>query len=336
MTTTTLPTKRLTAYHMDVKKHLRKGCTKQRNIIMKQLEETLSSKRISFSDLFPPKSFQKDVLSRILLLASVSGICVWERKELAKSVGCSVRLVDYVIDNIKVTGEFVVAGLADGNNKNIYILKSHPNFRQIIKDVFFMDDLPAEYGGEIVDIAERIAVPIAEREPSTNTVGTASNVAKMPPKSFKSFKPLISKHESSVIKQSVEDEVTSVINKAETIEQAEIYLTAYIDNPIQLQLFHNIHEYPFLEEIQKHSAVLVLRAGSRGTVTPKLAIKAIQVLNDIDRNIRAGVVIKSLTATFEHDLFTPKVYPVKKAVPESATVPKAKRVPFYNWLEIRD
>lgn len=314
-----------TAYNEDLKKFYRYGCPNKRDTLLQQLRDTVNNARKSFVRLFPNHTKRKDVLNHVLLLLSNSGICVVKSKTLADNVKCSVRTVNDAVKNIKETGEIIVTGLADGSNKYVFVLKTHDNFKQILKEVFFMD------------IAEPIAEEITEPEITTNIDVMGQNGDNSGVQSFKSFRSSISKHEKSVIQQSVEDEVTSVINTAETIEQAEMYLTAYIDNPIQLQLFHNIHEIPFPEEIQKHSAVLVLRTGLHGTVTPQLASKAIQVLTKIATSMIDRVVIKSVIDVFTYEMFNIGSNPVMKNDTIIVdVVPTVKKVPFYNWLEKRN
>ena len=55
---------------------------------------------------------------------------------------------------LKQTGEILVAGLADGKNKYVFVLKTHPNFT-IMKEVFYIN---------ANQIAERTAEQVAEQK----------------------------------------------------------------------------------------------------------------------------------------------------------------------------
>lgn len=43
------------------------------------------------------------------------------------------------VHELKETNEVVVAGLADGKNKYVFVLKMPPNFLVIINEVFYID-----------------------------------------------------------------------------------------------------------------------------------------------------------------------------------------------------
>ncbi|MGQ0423241.1 cytosolic protein, partial [Bacillus sp. HC-Mk] len=51
----------------------------------------------------------------------------------------SDRTVNATVRALKETGEVIVAGLADGKNKYVFVLKMHPNFTAIMKEVFYID-----------------------------------------------------------------------------------------------------------------------------------------------------------------------------------------------------
>ena len=177
---------------------------------------------------------------------------------------------------------------------------------------------------EIVPESNTTGVPEQEKLTHLNTNNLLTQSG------FRSSNP---KHETPIYRESVENEASQLIKTAESIEQAEIYLTGFIDNPNQLQLFRMIHEYPFPEAIQKHSAVLSLRAGLHGTVTPKIKLKALQVLKKIALNMADGVVIDSVIDVFTYEMFNIGATPVMKATPEAPEAsPAVKKVPFYNWL----
>lgn len=322
MTTATLPT----AYHADMKKFFRWGCPEKRDLLFTQLKETVLSAGINFERLFPNKSKRKDVLKRIFLLLSHSGICTVESKTLADGVGCSVRTVFDAVEKLKETGEVLVTGLADGSNKYVFVLKSHENFNQILKEVFFMDDLPTENAPIAEPIAEQIAEP--ENLESLGAVGVEDDFSGS--ESFKSFRSLSSKQERSYIQQSIENDIQdSERNIAETRKK----LVVYTANENQLMLFDNIINHGFPQAITDKAGILALRVGMDCDVNRRF--KAYQLLCKIASNMTDGVEIRNIVAVFSEGLDKPlDRYEIKAPVaPKARTV---KRVPFYNWLEERD
>lgn len=315
----TLPT----AYSEDVNKFYKRGCKKKRNILMKQIKEKQISKGINFNYLFPPMTVRKDVLSHVLLMLSNTGMCVIASKTLADNVKCSVRTVTRAVKAIKETGEIIVTGLANGKNKYVFVLKSHENFKCILQEVFYMD------------LSEVVSEDVSTHETATNvdTATLKDNFSGV--QSIKSFRSLSSKHEKSFIQKAIENNVIQGIEKTESVADAEVYLSQYIDNPIQLQLFRTIHDMPFPEVVKRQASVLTLRAGLYGEVTQKTAIKAIQVLTKITRYMIDRVEIKSIKGTFTYEMFNSKANSVMATggkVDKVESVRKVEKVQFYNWL----
>ena len=89
------------------------------------------------------------------LLLSGNGICKISAETLADKANCSVRTVTDTVRALKQTGEILVAGLADGKNKYVFVLKTHPNFTTILKEVFYIN---------AYQIAERTAEQVAEQK----------------------------------------------------------------------------------------------------------------------------------------------------------------------------
>lgn len=315
--TTTL----LTAYNKDVQRYIQHGersGTNLKNSILAAIEESVINAGISFESLFPSKTKRKAVLDEIMFLLSGPGICKVESKTLAKKVGCSVRTVFDAVKNLKETEEVLVCGLADGKNKYVFVLKSHPNFKSIMKEVFFIED------------AEQIAGQIAEQENAENVNSTGLDEEKTSPNYFN----LINlKQERSYIQASIENDIQeSKGNPVITREK----LASYTANMNQLLLFDSIMDYPFPQEIKDKAGILALRVGMDCDVRRR--IHAFQLLGKIASNMIDGVEIHNVVAVFTEGLDKPldrykdvkekKVLEVKKKL-------KARRVnpvPFYNWL----
>jgi hypothetical protein len=155
MTKTAEKKLRLTAYNKDVQRYVKNGggCSKaKKRIILETIEESVTNRGISFEKLFPKRTKRHEVLDYIIFQLSGSGICNVDSKTISEKVGCTARTVFNTVKNIKETKEILVCGLADGKNKYVFVLKSHPNLKIILKKVFFLEN------------AEQIAKEITEQK----------------------------------------------------------------------------------------------------------------------------------------------------------------------------
>ncbi|UAT29484.1 cytosolic protein [Bacillus badius] len=314
--------KLLTAYNKDVQKYMTGNelSSKRKSIIIKRIEEIVSAAGESFERLFPSRSKRKDVMDHIIYLLSGNGICKIASKTLAEKTDCSIRTVNAAVNALKKTGEVIVAGLADGKNKYVFVLKSHENFQAIMKDVFYIN---AE------QIAEENAGQVAEQENvesleavSVEGEKTGSNINN----SFNSFKDL-SKQEKDSIKDSIESNL-KFDNESTEREQ----LKNYYVNPFQTMFYDIIKENIFHPDIEQSAAILGLRLGSNAT---KAYLNlALQAVGKLDRFLRKGGIVEdSIPAMFT------KMYGdlIKSAIKPAAEVKEfsvsANAFPFVNWLE---
>jgi len=313
--TTTEKSLILTAYNEDVQRYFQGGyCnTKKANAIISAIEEKVLSMRKSFSKLFPKK--QKIVLNEIIYLLSGKGICKIGADKLAEKANCSVRTVKSAVSSLKATDEILVARLADDNaGKYIFVYKKHENFKEILKQVFFIDELPEE-----TTIAPLVAPQFAPLQ-NDEVVGAVSvdgeKASSNYNNSFKSFNLL--KQEKDIIRDSIENEV----------KISKDYQKYFVSN-MQNKLYHQILSSPFPKEIIDNAGLLALRAGD---IDEKGCLKAYKAVFKISTYINEGMDVKHLLAVFTCELKT-----VKKPSDCNKTeeTPREK-VPFYDWLTIRD
>lgn len=323
----TMPTATITElpaiYFEDYKPFYRKGCPEKRDSLMVQMKVKMQTIRKSFSSMFPNKSKRKDLLGHILLLTSVSGIVVVSGKKLAENVGCSVDYVYKSMPFIKETGEIIVTGLADGDNKYVFILKSHENFPNILKDAFFMD------------ITEPTPEPSTEPKCAENADVTALNDGNSEVQSFKSLQSFSSTQEKDIIRDSIESDFDSVLESPE--ETRAKLQQEYHVNSFQLQLFDYMMDMPFPSAVKDVAGILVLIAGN--DCDAQKMVKARCLINKIVSNMINGVQIDNVKSVFRDGINKPldRYAEVKaKYVQEAPPVRKVKPVPFYNWLEIRE
>lgn len=315
-----MTTKLLTAYNKDVQRFMMKNgrcTTKRKTAIITAIEEAVINAGGSFGKLFPSKSKRKDVMDEIMFLLSGSGICKVESKTLANKLNCSVRTVFDAVKNIKATGEVLVAGLADGKNKYVFVLKSHTNFETIMKEVFFLETTGQNDG------------QIAELQDAENVETTGIDEKKT---TINGFDLNISKQERDIIQRFIENDVQeSESNTAEMREK----LVNYTANENQLMFFDLIMDFPFPQAIKDKAGILALRMGM--DCDEKRRAKAWCLLNNIASNMVNGVEIRNVVAVFSEGIDKPlDRYIVKKAEMVAPPKPKLKIPVFYNWLEERE
>jgi len=327
MTMTVAENTLLTAYNKDIQRFILMGgksTTHKKTAILESIEENVINKGESFERLFPPKTKRLAILDYIVFMASGSGICKIESKTLANKTDSSVRTVGYAIENIKETGQFVVAGLADGKNKYVFVLKSHSNFKSIMKEVFFMDN------------AELNAGQIAEQG-NAETFGAVRAEGQ---KTSSNYTNLInSKQERDIIQRSIEDEIISIES---TIDKDAEYISNYYVSEFQKLVYDYIHNENngFHESIKASAVIIGLRVGSN--CDHKQSVKAGQTLIKIDGFIKRGGVVREgvpalFTRVFQHGLDMweyERQYKLQN--PSEEAVRRIKPVPFYNWLVERE
>lgn len=317
---------KLTAYNKDIQKYVQgNGCsTKQKNEIIEQIENNLVG--MSFEKLFPTRSKRKEVMDHIIYLLSGNGICKIAAPTLAEKVKCSIRTVTDAVKNLKETGAVIVAGLADGKNKYVFVLKTHANFKAIMEDVFYLN---AE------QIAEQTAEQIAEQENaepveavSTEGEKTSSNYNNSF-NSINSFNNLL-KQEKENIKESIENELESVSSVTITEEEVKRVNTFYT-NDYQHNLYHSIKGGQYTPDMKLCASVIGLRVGSNCTSEYyNCALKAAYKLNRFIMN--GGTVEKSIPAMFTN-IFADEIKSFEYQAKQQEEKKRAAAPAFYNWLE---
>lgn len=307
----------LTAYNQDAQNFiLRHGKpnrhTKRR--IIENLEQNVITSGVSFEKLFPPKSKRLAVLDEIIFYLSGSGICKVSAATLAENTGSSIRTVFDAVKNIKKTDAFVVAGIADGKNKYIFVLKSHPNFKSIMKDVFYMDD------------AEHTAEHIAGQENAECLEAVGMEGQKRDSNSFISS---ITKQEKDIIQGSIENDVQNSGENQNSLAEQREKIVKYGANENQLWFFDMFSGENLPEQVKNVVGILALRLGM--DTDRQKALKGYRLAFKIALNIRDGVRIESVPAVFSDGLNKPLNSYATKEVPTPK--PTVKKVKFYNWLE---
>ncbi|WP_144506063.1 cytosolic protein [Bacillus mycoides] len=326
--------KKITAYNKDVQKYMQvnKLCSQKKSEIITAISKRINDNNQSFERLFPMGSKRKDVMDHIIYMLSGNGVCKISAETLARKADCSVRTVNATVRVLKETNEIVVAGLADGKNKYVFVLKMHPNFTTIMREVFYIDtEQIAEQN------AEQVAEQVAEQKnaETVEAVGldgekTNSNYTN----SINSFNSLKQEKNNDIVSltESIENELKEVQNNAQ--KEFERVHTYYV-NEYQEMMYHTIKAGTYHPTLKTNASIIGLRVGSN--CDKGLFCLAFNALGKIDRFLKNN---GTLTDTVQA-LFT-KVYsdniklsraPKKANTNNSeASTPHAK-VLFYNWLE---
>ncbi|MED3390028.1 cytosolic protein, partial [Bacillus thuringiensis] len=282
----------------------------------------------SFESLFPSRSKRKDVMDHIIYMLSGNGICKIAAETLADKANCSVRTVNAAVRALKQTGEILVAGLADGKNKYVFVLKMHSNFTTIMNKVFFINT---------EQIAELNAGQVAEQKNdesfeavSLKDEKTSSNYNN----SINSFNSL--KQEKNNDKVSLMESIEIELKEAQNDAQKEFErIHTYFVNEYQEMMYHTIKGGTYHPTLKANASIIGLRVGSN--CDKSLFHLAFNALSKIDRFLKNnGILTDNVQA-----LFT-KIYSdnikLSRMRKKSHTISsdvhnKEKPFIFYNWLE---
>lgn len=105
-----------------------------------------------------------------------------------------------------------------------------------------------------------------------------------------------------------------------------------IDLETKIALFDVISILPVPKQIESVKGLLALRMGS--DATPKTFMKAKALLIEMAKRVNKGVRYDHVVAEFTAGLAKAMQYDVPKPIHQPKTL--APKVPFYNWLEIRE
>ncbi|PFV39488.1 cytosolic protein [Bacillus cereus] len=319
--------KKFTAYNKDVQKYmqLNKLCSHQKSEIIETIRQHVNDNNQSFESLFPTRSKRKDVMDHIIYLLSGNGICKISAETLASKADCSVRTVNAAVRALKETGEIVVAGLADGKNKYVFVLKMHPTFKTIMKEVFYVD---AEY------IAELHAGQVAEQKNdetveavSLETKKTSSNYNN----SINSSNSL--KQEKNNDRVSLMESIENELEESQNDAQKEFErIHTYYVNEFQEMMYHTIKSGTYHPTLKTNASIIGLRVGSN--CDKGLFRLAFNALGKIDRFLKNnGVLIGSVQALFTK-VYNDNIKVSKKVdTSHSETSKPHTKVLWYNWLE---
>ncbi|MGE6619066.1 cytosolic protein [Bacillus mycoides] len=318
--------KKLTAYNADVQKYMQQNqlSTQKKNEIIDDIRKRINDTNQSFESLFPTRSKRKDVMDHIIYMLSGNGICKIAAETLADKADCSVRTVTNTVRALKQTGEILIAGLADGKNKYVFVLKTHPNFTTIMKEVFYIDaELNANQVAEQKNLETLETVRI-EAEKTNSNYNNSIN-------SFSSLKQEKNNERVSLI-ESIENELKEAQNDVKKeFERIHVY---YV-NEYQEMMYHTIKAGTYHPILKTSASIIGLRVGSN--CDKGLFCLAFNALSKVDRFLKSnGTLMDSVQALFtkvyNDNIRLSKLH--KKVNTHYSDVHNKKTsFIFYNWLE---
>ncbi|OUC03763.1 cytosolic protein [Bacillus thuringiensis serovar medellin] len=318
--------KKLTAYNADIQKYMQQSqlSTQKKNEIINAIRNRINDTNQSFESLFPSRSKRKDVMDHIIYMLSGNGICKISAETLAGKANCSVRTVTTTVRALKQTGEILVAGLADGKNKYVFVLKTHSNFTTIMKEVFYIDaELNANQVAEQKN-HETLETVRLETEKTNSNYNNSIN-------SFNSLKQEKNNDKVSLM-ESIENELKEAQNDVK--KEFERVHTYYV-NEFQEMMYHTIKSGTYHNILKTNASIIGLRVGSN--CDKNLFCLALNALSKVDRFLKYnGTLTDTVQALFSKiysdNIKISKIQ--KKASASNSDVSKPHtKLFFYNWLE---
>ncbi|MDA2113550.1 cytosolic protein [Bacillus thuringiensis] len=318
--------KKITAYNKDVQKYMQvnKLCSQKKDEIIEAIRKRVNANNQSFESLFPTRSKRKDIMDHIVYMLSGNGICKISAETLARKAGCSVRTVNEAVRSLKKTDAVVVAGLADGKNKYVFVLKMHANFTTIMKEVFYVD-------------AEHIAEQVAEQK-NAETLDTVSledeKTSSNYNNSINSFNSLKQEKNNDIV--SVTESIENELEEAQNDIQKEFErIHTYYVNEFQEMMYHTIKAGTYHDILKTNASIIGLRVGSN--CDKGLFRLAFNALGKIDRFLKnngtlTDTVQALFTKVYSDNIKLSKIHKKANTSNPKASKPNTK-VPFYNWLE---
>jgi HTH domain len=317
----------ITCYNQDLQRYNNgvsaKDFSKQRkNEIIEMIKETLTELGNCFYRLFSKK--KRQVMDEIIYLLTATGVNTVSTKTLMKKYDIKSRTtIVEAVRALKESGEILVCRL--GNKRAgtyVFVLKSHPNFKRIMKEVFYVDvtesatENPSdehqnEHQNEHLQNAETVDTEGLEGEKASPILLIKNNLLKQ---------DLINN-----IQATIETELL----EAENTEQEERRVNEYLTER-QKALYEEIKGNDTYNPLMKRYASIIALRTSNSPVTGAV----FQTLTELNHRLNRNEVIESVPAYFE------KVYKNKlKEIAASRRSSQPRKhiytglVPFFNWLE---
>ena len=318
----------LAVYNHHVQKYIQGSVlsTKRKNEFIEMLKDKIHEAGERFTKLFPRK--QAKVLDYIMYLVSDKGIWKVGAETIAKKVGCHVNTVYNAVESLRKTDEFIVEQLKDNHNgKYVFVFKSHPNFKEIMKEVFNI---------ELVEAVTEEVAEIIPVEEAAETVGENESVGL----SVGHFVGLENAEILDAVGLDEENQASKGFN-SKNLKQEDLINTANAHNleyfsASQMALYEFIkNNEQYHPRIRENAFKIVCRVPDT-YVTGAVS----QSLTETNRKLLKGEQVYSISAyvlsVYEERLHgfsrTKKENVVKRTI-DKAVNKVTGNIPFFNWLD---
>lgn len=295
--------------------------------IIDSIENKMYAMGKSFRKLFTPK--KREVLDEIAYLLTGSGICTIGTDKLMQKCGIKSRTtVVEAVKAMKESGDILVCRLANNHaGKYVFVLKTHPNFEEIMEQVFHIH--PTDSFHTVEHQSEHQSEHQNEHLGNSKVVDTLSMNQENSSSIYSiSFNLLNLLKQDSIY--NIANYIDNELLNAKETEQEARRIDEYLSKR-QKAFYEQIKDNEdLLPAIRENASLIALRI-SKNYYTG-LVQKSLYKMNE---QLKLGKLIESIPAYFVECCNNV----VKKRIDkceielESVTTRRKPAPQFYNWLE---
>ena len=291
----------MTVYNQPVQVFMEKNKDKNYRSIkytmLRTFKEILVSIGKLYEECFP--RVKSKIVEYIFFLTSGAGIWKISAEAIAKKLECSISSVFNTVNELKKTGVFVIARLANnGAGKYVFVNKLHYNFKKIMQEVFNFSE--EEIDETIVEKKEETVKDCKNKgqfkgQQSSEKLGHARGESRyFTPYLFES----LLKQEKICISDTKDLKLKEVLDRPKSFEEQKEALMTFGADTQQMLLFETIHSWPYPQSIKDQGYKLVLRAGS--DLSTEAFHRAKDAIHEVAMRIISNqMTIRTLPGLFE-------------------------------------
>ncbi|WP_033544186.1 hypothetical protein [Planococcus sp. CAU13] len=305
--------------------------TQRKQEIIDSIENKMYAMGKSFRKLFTPK--KREVLDEIAYLLTGSGICTIGTDKLMQKCGIKSRTtVVEAVRAMKESGDILVCRLANNHaGKYVFVLKTHPNFEEIMEQVFHIH--PTDTFHAIEHQNEHQSEHQNEHLQNSEVVDALSVNQENPSPIYSiSFNLLNLLKQDSI--HNIANHIDNELLNAKKNEQESLRIDEYLSER-QKAFYEQIkNNEDLLPVIRDNASLIALRIAKK--YYPGLVQKSLYKMNE---QLHLGKSIESIPAYFVEccsNLMKKGMDKNKLELEYQPGADTGRRKPapkFYNWLE---
>lgn len=295
--------------------------------IIDSIENKMYAMGKSFRKLFTPK--KREVLDEIAYLLTGSGICTIGTDKLMQKCGIKSRTtVVEAVKAMKESGDILVCRLANNHaGKYVFVLKTHPNFEEIMEQVFHIH--PTDSFHTVEHQSEHQSEHQNEHLGNSKVVDTLSMNQENSSSIYSiSFNLLNLLKQDSIY--NIANYIDNELLNAKETEQEARRIDEYLSKR-QKAFYEQIKDNEdLLPAIRENASLIALRI-SKNYYTG-LVQKSLYKMNE---QLKLGKLIESIPAYFVeccNNVVEKRIDKCEIEL-ESVTTRRKPAPQFYNWLE---